>query len=254
MRCLHEAQLHQYNSFITLTYADDNLPFGGSLVKKHFQDFIKRLRRHIDYVYTAETLKYYMCGEYGDAFDRPHYHACLFGWDFPDKQIATQRDGIPLFSSELLTRLWPYGHSSTGEVNFETAAYTARYCLKKVTGKQADDHYTRYCPTTNATHEIEPEYNAMSLKDAIGKNWFEQYANDVYPHDETICNGHPVQPPKYYDKLLDESDPELLAKLKKNRIKKAQQNRADSTPARLAVREQVQTLKAQQLLRTYEGK
>lgn len=45
VRCVHEASLYDDNCFITLTYDNENLPEGGTLVKKHFQDFMKRLRK-----------------------------------------------------------------------------------------------------------------------------------------------------------------------------------------------------------------
>src|SRR4051794_29862641 len=44
IRCSHEAKLHEENCFITLTYAPEHLPPGGTLVVKDFQDFMKRLR------------------------------------------------------------------------------------------------------------------------------------------------------------------------------------------------------------------
>lgn len=45
VRCTHEALLHQENSFITLTYDDEHLPWDRGLRKKHWQDFAKRLRK-----------------------------------------------------------------------------------------------------------------------------------------------------------------------------------------------------------------
>lgn len=45
VRCTHESLLHKENSFITLTYDDEHLPEDGGLVKKHWQDFCKRLRK-----------------------------------------------------------------------------------------------------------------------------------------------------------------------------------------------------------------
>ena len=44
VRCMHEASMHMFNSFVTLTY-DDHLPEYNSLNYKHFQDFMKRLRK-----------------------------------------------------------------------------------------------------------------------------------------------------------------------------------------------------------------
>ena len=76
MRCLHEASLYDSNSFITLTYDDSNLPYGGSLNYEDFQKFMKRLRKRIN-----SKVRFYMGGEYGsEGTMRPHFHACLFGY------------------------------------------------------------------------------------------------------------------------------------------------------------------------------
>src|SRR4051812_44934530 len=45
MRLVHEKKLHSHSSFITLTYDDKNLPLGGTLIKRDFQLFMKRLRK-----------------------------------------------------------------------------------------------------------------------------------------------------------------------------------------------------------------
>ncbi len=82
MRCMHEAQLHENNCFITLTYDNTHLPSDGSLHYKDFQLFIKRLRKK----FGNTRIRYYMAGEYGENFGRPHFHACIFGHDFHDKK------------------------------------------------------------------------------------------------------------------------------------------------------------------------
>jgi len=93
IRCEHEMQMHSHNCFITLTYSDDYLPRDGSLNVKHFQDFMKRFRRRVtdpdDRYFVSEDfkLRYFHCGEYGSATFRPHYHAIVFGYDFPDKRL-----------------------------------------------------------------------------------------------------------------------------------------------------------------------
>ena len=62
VRCMHEASMHMFNSFVTLTYDDDHLPEYNSLNYKHFQDFMKRLRK------SHNGVRFYMCGEYGEDF------------------------------------------------------------------------------------------------------------------------------------------------------------------------------------------
>lgn len=209
--------MHDQNCFITLTYAPEHLPSDLSLHKAHYQEFMKRLRYHIQ----PKKVRYYMCGEYGDQNERPHYHACLFGHDFEDKQLWRDSRGVKLYISDELTKLWPYGFSTIGDVTFESAAYVARYIMKKVTGKKAEQldedtglrPYELYDTVTGEITDRLPEYTNMSLKPGIGANWYESFATDVYPSDFVVINGRRMRPPKFYDKLLerDLEDPDRVA-------------------------------------------
>ena len=73
--------MHAQSAFITLTYADEYLPSDGKLKYLDFQLFMKRLRK-----YCGKEISFFMCGEYGEKTARPHYHACIFGYDFDDKK------------------------------------------------------------------------------------------------------------------------------------------------------------------------
>jgi len=247
-RCVHEAQLHPQNSFITLTYAPEHLPWDGSLSKSHFQKFIKRLRKHL----SPQTIRYFMAGEYGENLSRPHYHACLFGVDFPDKDPIRECEGIILYNSPTLDDIWGKGYTTLGDVTFETAAYTARYITKKITGDQANQHYQTTCAHTGNLITLEPEYTAMSLKPGIGADWLEKYETDVYPSDFIIHRGKKIKVPRYYDKIM-ELRGEDLETIKKLRKKNAAKFKEETTPERLAVREQIKLLKFKQLSRSYEN-
>jgi hypothetical protein len=74
LRLLLEAQDHAYTTFATLTYTDVPVSQQGhpTLVKAHLQKWLKRMRKQV-------PLRTFACGEYGGRFDRPHYHAILFG-------------------------------------------------------------------------------------------------------------------------------------------------------------------------------
>ena len=176
IRCVHEASLYDDNCFITLTYSDENLPPYGSLVKKDFQDFMKRLRKRFS------NVRYYHCGEYGSKTKRPHYHAILFNIDFPDKELLTINNDQRLYTSEILSKIWGKGICSIGSVTFESAAYVARYIMKKANG---DDAELKYCHVDDdgVWNSIEPEYTTMSRRPGIGKEWFDKFKSDVYPND-----------------------------------------------------------------------
>lgn len=251
VRCMHEASLYNENSFLTLTYSDANLPLDSSLHLEHFQKFMKRLRRR----YASKTIRFYHCGEYGERSGRPHYHALLFNHDFSDKIYYGGGDGDnKIYTSPSLSELWPQGFSIIGEVTFESAAYVARYVMKKVTGARAEAHY-------QGRH---PEYTTMSRRPGIGARWYEKFKTDVYPHDRVIVRGRSTRPPRFYDNILGREDPSTLALLKINREKNNQHfvndvlsdgrviKVSDSCDARLAVKEVVKLASISQLKRPLE--
>lgn len=232
VRILHEASQHEKNSFLTLTYSEDNLPLDHSLNINHWQLFAKRVRKHLSTQTDprSRTFRYYHCGEYGEQTGRPHYHACVFGQDFSSdrKPHGTSR-GNTLYTSTQLDNLWALGHVWIGDLTFESAAYVARYVCKKVTGEKAESHY----------NGLKPEYASMSRKPGIGSTWIEKYFGQVYPRDEVITRGKRGTPPKFYDKRLEEKDPELMRRIKVLRAMKAAEHSQNLTPERLKVREQV---------------
>ena len=249
IRCMHEASLHPENCFITLTYADKHLPKDRSLDLTHQQKFFKRLRKLI----SPKKLRFFSCGEYGDQFGRPHYHACIFGYDFPDRMplMASRSEYYDtLFRSPTLEKLWPLGISSIGDVTFESAAYVARYITKKITGKNAIDHYnTIDYQTGEILAERRPEYVTMSRRPGIAKLWFEKYSADVFNGDYIILRGKKLKVPKYYNAQYELLAPEKFRKIKFLRELNAHMHSENNTPDRLLVREELQYLKLDQLKR-----
>lgn len=251
IRCMHEAQLHQNNCFITLTYDNTHLPSNGGLHYEDFQLFIKRLRKSLG----NSRIRYYMAGEYGENFGRPHFHACIFGHDFHDKKLWKRTpSGSLLYRSEKLEALWPFGYSSIGDVNFESAAYVARYIMKKaVKSKHSPEEWKwagKYSDLeTGEIVQIKPEFNKMSLKPGIGRDFYKKYVSDIYPHDYVILRGKKVKPPKYYDKQYKIDQPYEYDELLYMREKNAKLNSEDNTPERLSAKETVTMAKLQKLKR-----
>jgi len=248
MRCMHEAQLHDDNCFITLTYNNENLPEDGSLKIEHFQKFMKRLRKK----YTGKTIRFYHCGEYGEKFFRPHYHAIIFGLEFADKKLFKTQNDIKLFTSETLSKLWPYGFATVGSVTFESAAYCARYVMKKINGKQKKSHYERVNQETGEIIDLKPEYNTMSRNPGIARDWYKQFKDDVYPSDFITLRGKKMKPPKFYDNIYEHELPKEFEKLKKKRMQLMQKHKADNTPERLEVKEKVKKAQLKSLKRPIE--
>ncbi len=238
MRCVHEASLFEENCFITLTYSDEFLPSDGSLNKKHFQDFMKRLRSR----FVGRRIRFFHAGEYGSKYRRPHYHACLFNFDFSDKKLFKRDNGVSLYTSVVLDSVWKFGFCSVGSLTFESAAYCARYIMKKVTGDLAAEHYLGCDDFTGEVVELLPEYTTMSRRPGIGREWYERFRGDVFPGDDVVLRGRKMRPPRFYDCLYEQENPDDFARIKAERVRASYRAAADSTPERLAVRERCQEL------------
>ena len=240
MRNMHEASLWLNNIFVTLTYDNENLPKHNTLIKKDFQDFMKRLRKK-KHANTNNPIRYYQCGEYGEKFGRPHYHAILFNTNFRDREIIQGHKGLT--QSETLSKLWGKGHSSIGDVTFQSAAYVAGYVQKKINGQQKETHYAIVDQQTGEYFgQRQQEYSTMSRRPGIAGSWFAKHKDDVYPSDNIHINGKEMRPPKYYDRLYEIDHRLTMEKIKENRIKQMQETAHLRTPE--ALRQAEKTHKA----------
>lgn len=245
-RIVHEASLHEYkhgNCFVTLTYRDkisataeqlrneQHIPDDWSLHLSHFQKFMKRLRKRYD----DRTIRFFHSGEYGAIcchgidlehvacpfcnVGRPHYHACLFNIDFDDLVEYGHHLGEPRYTSPTLEELWGYGFVDVGRLNHDSAGYVARYCIKKVTGRQEADHYQRVVIPEGYVQELRPEYATMSRRPGLGRGWYEKFKTDCFPSDEMPVPGAGVFKgvPTYYARLYSEEDPLGWAEVQERR-------------------------------------
>lgn len=235
LRCVHEASLHNDNCFLTLTYDDDNLPtiFTGesTLVKRDLQLFMKRLRKKY-----GAGIKFFGAGEYGDQSKRAHYHLLIFGFDFPDKQLFSVRDGNKLFTSQELDKLWKKGFCTIGDVTFESAQYTARYTMKKQIGKGSQEFYERLNLETGEIVTLQPEFALMSRRPGLGREWYEKFKKEVVNNDSVIMHAREVKPPNYYMSVLEKEDLERYEKIKAERRRATKEAIDNNSLARLYVR------------------
>ena len=252
IRLMHERTQHDLCCFLTLTYDKANLPEPPSVITRHFQLFMKRLRKyHHYYNPDAPKIKYYMCGEYGGNTNRPHYHAIIFGLDFADKKSFKRgKRGDMLYTSEKLNELWGLGYCWIGSVTHQSAGYVARYCLKKVNGDLSEEHYKYVNQQTGEISQLQKEY--MACSQGLGLAHFEQHHKTMYIRDSCILNGKEAPIPKYYDRKLGELNPELLDELKHQRKERALRFKDDATPERLAVRKEVKQAQVNLLKRDLE--
>lgn len=220
VRCLHEAKMHEHSCFVTLTYDECCVP--DKLVHRDWQLFMKRLRKA-----RGKRIKFLMCGEYGDLNERPHFHACLFGVWFEDYVIQSVGGGKTLYTSEALSKLWPHGFSSFGQVSFASAAYVASYVVGG--GKSG-------------------EYGRSSNRPGLGASFLEKFEDDVFVHDKCIVEAMGKKVPRYYDKLLKRRDPERLEELKE--IRKEKSWEFDKSVDRLDARAEILRAKVSRKVRS----
>ncbi len=243
VRMMHESQMHDSNSFITLTYRDS--PIHGVNVH-HFQDFMKRLRSRL----SPRAIRFFHCGEYGESFHRPHYHAVIFGFDFPDKVFFKESNGHALFKSAFLENVWTHGFCLVGDATFESCAYVARYIVKKVNGEKAFDHYWRVNEVTGELVEVTPEYCTMSRRPGIGASWMDKFGPEVRHNDSVVMRGRLMKAPRFYESFFDELD---LEAVKGERYVSSLVHASDNTAERLKVREVCKVAQVSFLKRSFEN-
>lgn len=158
-RSLAEAAVSQHVATVNLTYAPRDDLADKVLVPRHFQLFMKLLRR------AGHKVRYLVAGEYGSAKGRAHFHALLFFTEVAPlrgevpaykrpapfcREIPSDRDRLIHISE------WPHGHVTCEWSGGESAIrYVCKYLL-------ADDK-------NNAWFSI-------SKKPALGAAWFAQKA------------------------------------------------------------------------------
>lgn len=169
--------------FITLTYDDDHLPKDGNLHKDDFQKFMKRLRMTFERTYNFHGLRFFCCGEYGEHFERPHYHLILW---------------LPQASCECIQKLvekcWHSGFVQVDYATVDRFAYVAGYVSKKL--------------VDGRTVGKAPEFILMSRKPGIGNGYSLELirkTGKLY-----LPDGEKVVPPRYYKNKLTEDEKEEL--------------------------------------------
>lgn len=168
-RLMLESLCHSDNAFVTLTYADDTLPADLSLQPAHLQDFLKRLRSHMEYHY-KKRIRFYGVGEYGDKSSRPHYHAILFNYVTCLRGRSVYRKGVTkcCSSCDLIRDLWGYGNVGLGSLTTESAGYTLGYIVKNM--RRTDDARLK---------GRWPEFARMSLRPGLGYGALDEIAKTI---------------------------------------------------------------------------
>lgn len=212
-RCVMEATSYDEGLcwFVTLTYDDEHLPAGdvmrATLKPDDVTKFFHDLRQYYDRQFKLQGIRYFYAGEYGDLNKRPHYHVLLFNCPIADlKFYKTSYNSDTYWTSETFNKIWNKGYVVIGEMNWNSAAYTARYTLKKLNGEVGKEYYSE--------QGVIPEFCRMSNRPGIGAAFLEKYKDKIYLNDEIILPSPSygkslvVKPPKYFDRKMKESEDE----------------------------------------------
>lgn len=273
VRCMHEAATHDHNSFITLTYRPEDLPKAGTLVLKHWQKFMMDLRALVQVrsdrnesderkarrakVLTnpGKGIRYFHCGEYGEKGDRPHYHAIMFNCDFGDKDHRTERGGFSYYRSPILAELWGRGNVLVTDVSFETAAYVARYCTKKISGDAGwyDKKGVYHFGASEHYGVRRPEYATMSRRPGLGREWFDLFHEDWFERDFLVIREKKMKIPQAYNRWFEAKYPERMKRIKAARRRLGKLLSLRKPQHTLGMKLEISQLRFKQLKRGYEN-
>lgn len=183
--------------FVTLTYDNNNVPDDGSLKKREFSLWIKRLRKEIE----PKKIKYYGCGEYGEKGGRPHYHAIVFG--------------LPLSveTEEIINKTWGQGFITLGTVTQDSCRYVSEYISK---GMMAGTTIKQL-----QLDKKEPPFALMSH--GIGEEYVKKNEKVLRETLETRVKNKKMGLPRYYKKVLGLTAEELAPKAKEVQLKRLNQ-------------------------------
>lgn len=127
-RCVLHASLYDKNCFLTLTYDEKKEGYHNNFEYADIQRFKKRLRQDA-WRNHGKKIEVFNVHEYGKN-GKKHWHLIVFNYDFDDKTTHSIRNGVTLYTSAKLAKLWPFGYNTVGDVSAASAMYQAQYVEK----------------------------------------------------------------------------------------------------------------------------
>lgn len=186
--------------FVTLTYEESNLPKNRNLDKKQIQDYLKRVRSE------CKELKYYLVGEYGSQFKRPHYHAIIFN---ATKSAIVRKWCKPSTDDEI-------GFVKIDVVNDERIAYVTGYVIEK--NGEFDENTASFKGWTEET--LRP-FALMSK--GLGKRYLKyatKFHKSNFTTEMTKEDGVKQIMPRYYrDKIFTKEEKKVLNEINQEKQK-----------------------------------
>ena len=182
-RAKSELLLKGRSAFVTLTYDTEHLHFSNvspemTLCRDDVHKFLDNLRNTVKRnkpIGSRPDFSYFLCGEYGGRFERPHYHALFFGLDF--------YNCLRLFKD-----LWSHGSVKSLPVQSGSIDYVTDYVSKRYDGGYAVELYD--------DKGIERPFCSVSR--GFGSSWIYSHADEINEFGAIKINGRCVQVPTYY--------------------------------------------------------
>ena len=200
-----------------LSLGRSDLVYGKSLSKLHNSFVIrshiripKKERSFLLADFKPKKIRVMHCGEYGEKKGRPHHHAILFGFDFPDRKEIFE-NGNTYYTSEILSKLWPFGIHRIGDCSYNSCAYVARYVTKKINGNNSDRYY----------NGRKPEYITYSTKPVLGANYFKKNWQEIVNTQELTVYAdkkYTCHMPRSYDNILKKINKDIYNEMKEKRV------------------------------------
>lgn len=182
-RCVLHASLYDKNCFLTLTYDEKKPGYHNNFEYSDIQKFKKRLRAYCSRYHGGKKIEIFNVHEYGKN-GKKHWHLVVFNHDFSDRIIHSTKNGIPLFTSKTLSRLWPCGFNTVGSVTEASALYQAQYTQKDV--KNGNSNNARKSHSKHA---------------GIGKAYFLQHYDQILRLGYVPVVGKKLPIPRYFLRL-----------------------------------------------------
>lgn len=176
-RLMLEASQHDSSSFVTLTYSDKELPYGGSLQVQDFTDWLKRYRRAIE----PRRIRFYGVGEYGEERGRPHYHIGIFGGDVCEHGVTRHWLSRCCGVCSQILETWGKGAIECESLSRGLAQYLCGYMVKRMT--RYDD------PRLEGRF---PEFCRMSNRPGLGYDFLHDVADKLLEHNLDKTHDVPV--------------------------------------------------------------
>lgn len=256
--------MHDENVFATFTFSDEHLPDDYSVHVEDLQYLHKSMRQKFG------PFRFFACGENGDQFGRPHYHAIYFGLHLTDLVLVDRSSsGELLYESPALSATWGKGRVIIGKVTFRSAGYVARYSVKKQKAADGGELHTYLHPSTGELVKVARPFIVMSRRPGVGIPWLEKFHGDCFPSGFVIVEGKRRPVPAAYARWFEEHGAELhprasqLVQSTRRRLRREGEARAEREAAafaasgygqsRLLTKHQLGILRAARLVRPLES-